>query len=68
MIGYVRFNSSTSELNELTGEPCVNLNVTIQYNDGQMINTTLRIDEPYINFEDSFKIISKYFKGELVFR
>lgn len=68
MIGYLHINSTTADFNEITSKPCTRINFTIQYNDGQIVRTDLKIDKTYVNFEDAYELISKYFKGDLVIR
>lgn len=69
MKGRLYINSVTTGLCVLNG--AINtVNITIDYDDGQTINTNIKIkqDSGIINHHQIYEFATKYFKGELRYR
>lgn len=68
MDGIIYVNSMSYEVNYYTGKPETVFDISIDYDDGQFIRTEIHIDGHMLGYDDLFKKIVKYFKGNLKIR
>jgi hypothetical protein len=65
LIGYFYINAYTMDMDNITKEIYTVFNIYIQYDDGQYIETNLKVNKEFASFEEAFETAQKYFKGNL---
>lgn len=65
MTGTVRINSTTYRLNYNTNKQERVFDISICYNDGQIINARIVLEGYDKYYNDLCEVIKKYFKGDL---